>query len=305
MNSVTPLHLQASTAAAAVEQRLIPRLALVLGSGGVKSVAGLGVAQALAEAGQAPDLVVGSSAGAIFGALIARGDTPEQAQRMALSLWSRHITSRHRKRSWLELGVPGLAGFDEHFALRDDRLILERLRQAFGDMHLEELRTPLVVAATCAQSGERVWIRHGRIVDALRATVALPFLFAPWSVQGRLLLDGSVSDPLPLAGAGAAERTLAVGFECPMPRRINRPGRLATRLISALTNNVMHSRIAAADPARCHVMLLEPAERVGLFDTHRMPELVALGHREARAWLARDRGLRPGAPAATGWPVAA
>lgn len=276
-----------------------PRLALVLGSGGVKSIAGLGVAQALAEAGMAPDLVVGCSAGAIFGALVARGDSPAEAQRTATTLWSRHVTSRHRARGWLELGVPGLAGFDERFALRDDRLILQRMRQAFGDMHLEELRTPLAVVATCAQSGERVVVTRGRIVDALRATVALPFLFAPWPVQGRLLMDGSVSDPLPLAVAGHARRTLAVGFECPMPNKVNRPGRLATRLISALTNNVMHSRIAAADPARCHVMLLQPAERVGLFDTHRMPELVQLGHREASAWLARAGA----APAR--WPAAA
>jgi NTE family protein len=264
-----------------------PRLALVIGSGGVKSIAGLGVARALAAAGQRPELVVGSSAGAIFGAFIARGDGFDEAQRTATTLWSRELTSRHRMRSWVELGVPGLAGFDERFALRDDRLILERMQRAFGDIHLEELATPLAVVATCAASGSRVVIRRGRLVDALRATVALPFLFAPWPVEGRLLLDGSLCDPLPLgvAAEAGAQRTVAVGFDCPMPTRINRPGRLATRVISALTNNVMHAHIAAADPLRNHVMLLQPATRVGLFDTHRMAELVALGESQARAWI--------------------
>jgi NTE family protein len=273
----------------------VPQLALVLGSGGVKSIAGLGLAQALHAQGLHPELIVGSSAGAVFGALIARGDRTEDATQTATRLWSRDITGRHRKRGWAQLAAPHLAGFDEHFCLRDDSLINARLQQAFGEQRLEELATPLVVAATDARTGESVLIREGRIVDALRATVALPFLFAPWHVQGRLLMDGSVSDPLPLHAAAHAHTTVALGFECPMPRRVDSPSRLATRLLSALTNNVMHARIAAAHAAgengRCHVLLPQPERRVGLFDTHEMPAMVALGYRHgvqaAAALLAR------------------
>lgn len=263
-----------------------PRLALVLGSGGVKSIAGLGLAQALQAQGLRPDLIVGSSAGAVFGALIARGDRAEDAVQTATRLWSRDITGRHRKRGWAALAAPRLAGFDEHFSLRDDSLINERLRQAFGDQRLEDLATPLQVVATDARSGASVLIQQGRIVDALRATVALPFLFAPWPIDGRLLIDGSVSDPLPLAAAAHAETTVALGFECPMPRRVDRASRLATRLLSALTNNLMHARMAAADASRCHVLLLQPEARVGLFDTHAMPAMVALGHRHGVALAA-------------------
>ena len=264
-----------------------PQLALVLGSGGVKSIAGLGLAQALQAQGLHPDLIVGSSAGAVFGALIARGDRAEDAIETATRLWSRDITGRHRKRGWAQLAAPRVTGFDEHFCLRDDSLINARLQQAFGEQRLEELATPLHVVATDARSGESVLLREGRIVDALRATVALPFLFSPWLVDGRLLMDGSVSDPLPLRAAAHAHTTVAMGFECPMPRRVDRPSRLATRLLSALTNNVMHAHIAAANASgkgsRCHVLLLQPEHRVGLFDTHEMPALVALGHRHGVA----------------------
>jgi NTE family protein len=274
----------------------VPRLALVLGSGGVKSIAGLGVAQALAEHALKPDLIVGSSAGAVFGALIARGDSAEDAVQTATRLWSREITGRHRKRGWAEMAAPRLAGFDEHFSLRDDSLILQRMQQAFGDQRLEDLATPLHVVATDARSGVAVVITRGRIVDALRATVALPFLFAPWEIDGRLLMDGSVADPLPLGVAAHAQATVAMGFECPMPRHVDRPSRLATRLLSALTNNVMHARIAAADPARCHVLLLQPERRVGLFDTHEMPALVALGRRHGQPLAARLATSRTGVP---------
>jgi NTE family protein len=261
-----------------VAHRATSRLALVLGSGGVKSIAGLGVAQALEAHSLKPDLVVGSSAGAIFGALIARGDRATDAMAIALRLWSREVTSRRRMRAYAELALPGLAGFGEDFALRDDSLMLERLHQAFGESRLEDLPVPFHVAATDASTGQAVLIRRGRIVDALRATVALPFLFAPWPVEGRLLMDGSVADPLPLAAAAHAQTTVAVGFECPMPQHVNSASRLATRVASALTNNLMHASIAAAHPQRCHVLLPRPARRVGLFDTQAMPELVALGH---------------------------
>jgi NTE family protein len=270
--------------------RPLPRLALVLGSGGVKSSAGLGVARVLEQAG------------AVFGALVALGRGVDHAQRIATTLWSPEITGRPRRRGWLELGAPRMAGFDEHFALRDDGAILERMHSAFGDRHLEELAIPMSVVATCARSGERVVLTEGRVVDALRATVALPMLFAPWPVQGRLLMDGSVCDPLPLDAAIHAQRTLAVGFECPMPKRIDRPGRMVARIASALTNNVLHARIAAADPARCHVMLLEPEKRVGLFDTERMPELVALGEMKARQWL--ESGAPAGGQVPTIQPLA-
>jgi NTE family protein len=257
--------------------RPAPQLALVLGSGGVKSIAGLGLLQALQQHQLQPDLLVGCSAGAVFAAFVAQGNSVQQAVQLASRLWSRDITSKHRHRAWGQMVAPALTGFDEQFALRDDSLILDRMQQAFGDQLLQDLPLPLHVVATCAQTGQAVVITQGRVVDALRATVALPFLFAPWPVNNRLLMDGSMADPLPLAAAAHARHTVALGFECPMPKRMTGPGRLATRVVSALTNNLMHARIAAADPQRCHVLLPVLERRVGLFDTHEMPALVALG----------------------------
>ncbi len=97
-----------------------PRLALVLGSGGVRSVAALGIAGVLASEGLAPDLVVGCSSGALFGACIAAGMTSAQGLEAATTLWSQEVTEKRRWQAYAQLVMPKLLGFDAE--LRDARL---------------------------------------------------------------------------------------------------------------------------------------------------------------------------------------
>ena len=264
---------------------------LVLGSGGVKSIAGLGALQVLEDAGLRPAAVAGCSAGALFGALIAAGHASQQAIGMATRLWSREITSRRRHRALLQVALPRLAGFGDDFALRDDSLILQRLQQAFGDARIEDLALPLRIHATDAVSGAAVVLQQGNLVQALRASIALPFLFAPQPWQGRLLVDGSLSDPLPVADTPAQHISVALGFQVPVPQRAHSASRLATRVTAALSNNLLHARLAVADPQRLVLMLPELPRRIGLFDTEAMPELIAIGRAAAQAALPRLRQL--------------
>ena len=167
---------------------------LVLGSGGVKSIAGLGALQVLEDAGLRPAAVAGCSAGALFGALIAAGHASQQAIGMATRLWSREITSRRRHRALLQVALPRLAGFGDDFALRDDSLILQRLQQAFGDARIEDLALPLRIHATDAVSGAAVVLQQGNLVQALRASIALPFkLMLFVLVDGWQLLIGALA----------------------------------------------------------------------------------------------------------------
>lgn len=269
---------------------------LVLGSGGVKSVAGLGVAEVLQREGLQPAAVAGCSAGAVFGALLAMGCRAPEAIRLATQLWSREITSHRRHRALLELALPGLMRFGDDFALRDDRLIRERLRLAFGESRLEQLATPMHVQATDALSGEGVALRNGSVVDALRASVALPFLFAPQPWGERLLVDGSLSQPVPVAAAEPSHVVLALGFRVPFPQRASSASRLATRVTAALSNNLLDAQLANADPHRLVLMVPALERRVGLFDTEAMPYLLDLGRQAAEAALPRLRlllGQRP------------
>lgn len=263
----------------------------VLGSGGVKSIAGLGAMAVFEREGLKPAAVAGCSAGAIFGAAIATGLPMREATRMATSLWTSEITGRRRHRALLEIALPRWAGFGEGFALRDDRAIRQRLHAAFGTVHIESLPLPLRIQATDAANGASVVLQRGRLDEALRASVALPFLFAPQRIDGRLLVDGSLSDPLPIGGGPAEQVTVALGFRVPFPRSASSATRLATRVTAALSNNLLEARLAAAVRSRLVLMLPETDRRVGLFDTAAMPYLLDLGRRAAEAALPRLHAL--------------
>jgi NTE family protein len=264
-----------------------PRLALVLGSGGVRSIAALGIAEVLATEGIRPDLIVGCSSGALFGATLALGLSSREALDTATSLWSADLTQQHRWRAYAQLLAPKWFGFDAGFALRDDQRIEQRLRRAFGTLRLEDLPTPLRVVATEAASGERVVLRHGALVQALRASIALPLIFPSIEVDGRRLVDGVVSDPLPVAVASEAAVVLTLGFRGSMPRRIDRASRLFAQASTALINNLQQARVDAARSAGQRLLEIELGldRHVGLWETRAMPYLFEAGRRAARAQM--------------------
>jgi NTE family protein len=264
-----------------------PQLALVLGSGGVRSIAALGMVEVLAREGIAPDLIVGCSAGALFGALISMGHAAPKAVEIATGLWTAELTRQHRWNAIPKMVWPRWGGFDADFSMRDDRLILSRLCDAFGATRLEELELPLRVTATDSQTGDSKVICSGRMVDALRASIAMPFMFAPQLIDGRRVIDGFVSDPLPVSAASDAHAVIALGFEAPMPKRIDGPSRLLAQITSSMTNNLMQARLAAAKASGMRLLHIAPVleRRVGLFDTGAMPYLVEQGRLATQARL--------------------
>ena len=275
-----------------------PRFAIVLGSGGVRSIAALGMVEVLQREGLVPDLIVGCSAGAMFGALIAAGHDADEAVRIATTLWSADVTRQRRWGAIPQMLWPLLGRFDADFALRDDSLVMQRLQQAFGDVPIEALPMALRVTSTDAATGERVVLRSGSLVQALRASIALPFMFKPALIGGRRLIDGFVADPLPVSAATDAHAVLALGFESPMPYRVDGPSRMLAQVTSALTNNLMQARLAEASAGGARLLSLVPRleRRVGLFDTAAMPYLVEVGRHATEAALPAIRALLHRAP---------
>jgi NTE family protein len=262
-------------------------LALVLGSGGVRSIAAIGIAGRLAREGIRPDLVAGCSSGALFGAQIAMGMEGDEALRAATALWSPELTQQRRWRSYLQVIAPSLAGFGTGFAMRDDALIAQRVQAAFGDARLESLPTPLRVAATNAADGKPVVLTTGRVAHAVRASMALPIIFPSVEIDGRRLVDGVISDPLPLAAAADARVVITLGFAGAMPRRIDRLSRMVAQTSTTLINNLMDARIAVARASgqRLISIDLQLDQHVGLWDTSAMPYLFDAG------WRACEREL--------------
>ena len=275
-----------------------PHLALVLGSGGVRSVAALGIADVLVNAGLEPDLVVGCSSGALFGACIAMGMTGEQGLAAARHLWSAELTQQKRWSAYLELLAPRFMGFDASFSLRDARLIRARVERAFGDALLEDLAIPLRVVATNAATGDSVVLSHGRVADAVRASMALPIVFPSVEIGGRRLSDGVISDPLPVSAARDADAVITLGFRGAMPRRIDRPSRLVAQVTTAMINNLQQARVDAARAAgqRMIDIELDIDRRIGLWDTAAMPRIFEVGQRAAAEQLPAIRRLLDAPP---------
>lgn len=272
------------------------RLALVLGSGGVRSVAALGIVDVLARHGIRPDLIVGCSSGALFGAVAASAMPPAEGLALARRLWSQDLTEQRNWRAYLQLLMPRWARFDADFALRDSTRIAQRIEAAFGTRRIQDLPVALRIAATDATTGEPVMLSHGPLVPALRASMAVPMLFAPVHLDGQRLVDGVASDPLPVAAALDARIVLTLGFTGRLPRRIDRPSRLVAQVSTAVLNNLMRARLetAAARGQRLLPFELSLQRQIGLWQTDAMPELFEAGQRAAQARLREIETLLAG-----------
>jgi NTE family protein len=272
-----------------------PRLALVIGSGGVRGASAIGVVDVLARAGLRPDLLVGCSSGAVFGAGLALGLSSEDLVRLVTTLWSQELTQRRHWHAYAQLLAPRLARFDANFALRSERPIVQRLEEAFGDLKLEDLRLPLRVAATVAATGAPVVLSRGSVVRSVQASMAVPFLWPSVEIDGERLVDGALSDPLPVAAASDALVVLALGFPGDMPRSLRRPASLVAQVSTALINNLQQARVDAAHARGQTLIELDPVwpRRIGLWETQALPLAFEAGRSAALAALpAIERTLR-------------
>ena len=179
----------------------------------------------------------------------------------------------------------------------------------FGDRRIEDTPIPLHITATDFANGDLVEIASGSIVDAIRASLALPLAFAPVRHDGRLLVDGYLADPLPLSVAmkHGSRVIVGVGFESPFQENVRSAGRFAFQLSAILSNNLLKSRVAFHSIAHHSEMIMilpEFKQRVRLFDTAKVPYIVDEGEQATlqqlpylRELLAAERRQSELAPA--------
>ncbi len=300
---------EATTAAKPKPPR--PCIGLALGGGAARGFAHVGVIRTLMANGIEPDVIVGTSIGAVVGGCYAAG------QLDAFEQWGRSLTKRGVL-GYLDisLGGSGLIGGDR---------LATRLEQAIGDRRIEDLPGRFAAIATELGTGHEIWLTHGRLVEALRASYALPGIFTPIHVGGRWLVDGALVNPVPVAAARAlgARLVIAVNVNADLlgrgstiashgsdeadeaarreaqalrerrslrdmfsPERLIRrhflgatPGRpnISSVMIDAF--NIMQDRVTrsrlAGDPP--DVLISPRLGAVGLFDFHRAKEAIAIG----------------------------
>jgi len=167
-----------------------PKVALVLGSGAARGWAHIGVIHELAAMGIKPDLVVGSSVGAVVGGAYASGN---------LESFEEWISDLGRVDIIRLLDAKMTGG-----GFLQGKSLMNAIGKQIGDPKIEDLEIPFACVATELGSGRELWLREGSLLDACRASIALPGMFAPsLDAEGRLLVDGGVVNPVPVSLARA------------------------------------------------------------------------------------------------------
>jgi NTE family protein len=180
--------------------RRTPRIALVLGGGAARGFSHIGVIRALQSHGIRPDVVVGTSIGAVVGGAFVAGHLD------GFESWARGLRARSVF-GYLDIQLNGSG-------LIGGRKLAAKLRDAFGPTRIEDLSTPFAVVATEIRTGHEVWLTRGRMVDAICASYALPGIFTPVLIGERWLVDGALVNPVPVSAARAlgAEIVIAVSL---------------------------------------------------------------------------------------------
>ncbi|HEX6997213.1 MAG TPA: patatin-like phospholipase RssA [Gammaproteobacteria bacterium] len=281
-----------------------PRIGLVLGSGAARGWAHIGVIRTLERAGIRPDIVCGTSVGALVGAAYA-ADTLERFEEWVLSMrWSDVI-------SFMDVRLSG--------GLLEGRRLMAHIRRMLEDRPIEELRMPFGAVATTLHTGAEVWLRSGSTLEAVRASFAMPGLFTPVQRDGVVLVDGALVNPVPvsLARSMGADVVIAVdlssdmlsrhlavhvepeasnGYVSGLMRKVNLSGfwpapdapRTPSMMsVIASSLDIMLVRITrsrmAGDPP--DVTVAPRLAHLGLLDFHRAEEAVQEGERAAAAAL--------------------
>lgn len=273
-----------------------PRVAVVIGSGAVKCAAALGLRKVLEGEGIPIDLLVGCSGGSLYAATMALGVPLDAAIANTRALWNRRITAKRNWRALLGAAMPGVFGFDERFGMVDDGPMLAALRSVFGDTSFADARIPLRILAADFRDGEPVVLAEGRLLDALRASIAIPFIWAPWQVGDRLLMDGSAADPMPVDVAikDGYEIIIAMGFDTPLPRKVRSLSRFAFHVNGIMTNNLYRANYAFHNIAHhAEIITLTPQfdRPITLFDTDQIPYVIEQGERAATEYAPYLRTL--------------
>lgn len=238
----------------------------VLSGGGVRGAAHFGVLRAFAQAGIFPKAISGTSAGALAGAFIADGYTPEEA----VELLREAVRGIHliRRPAWASKRI---AGF---------------LKQHLRHQRFEDLLLPLHVSATDLENGGQRIFSTGELIPALMASCAIPLLFPPVLVNGGYHVDGGLSNNLPVEPfLQERDRVIAVHVN-PLPPFI--PGR---RSVLRTMDRIWHlnfREMVMRSAQDCH-LFIEPPElaRFGMFEVGKLNVIDGIGYQWARDLLER------------------
>jgi len=183
-----------------------PRIGLALGSGSARGWAHIGVIRAIEERGIKPEVVCGTSIGALVGAAYAAGEL-ERLERWVSGL------------GWGD--VLKLVDVTWRGGLIRGQRLFDFFRSHFADRNIESLGLTYAAVATELSTGREVWLREGSVLDAVRASIAIPGIFAPMSRGGEMLVDGGLVNPVPVTLCRALGAEIVIAVDLAWAKRVH------------------------------------------------------------------------------------
>jgi NTE family protein len=278
------------------------RIGVALGGGGARGWAHIGVLRTLIKAGLEPDVIAGTSSGAIVGGAYAAGRLDE------LEAFARSID---RRSIWRLVDVNlGKGG-----GLVTGERVANKLTEIIGTHQIENLKKKFAAVATELPAGHEVWLETGDLIKAMRASYAMPGIFVPSPNEGRPLIDGGIANPVPVSACRAMGANVVIAVPLPAshtpaerfarqtpeaelsawkkataafrePERFvarqlfgDEPGALTTASVSVAALNILLDRMTrvrlASDPP--DVTVTSEIGRIALLEFDRAEEAIAIG----------------------------
>ncbi|MCP1480217.1 patatin-like phospholipase family protein [Pseudomonas chlororaphis] len=294
-----------------------PKIGLVLSGGAARGLSHIGVLKALEEQGVKIDAIAGTSMGAVIGGLYASGYKIEELEKLALGIdWQQALSDAppredipfRRKQDDRDFLVKQKLSFRDDGSLglplgviqgQNLALLLESmLAHASDTRDFDKLPIPFRAVATDIASGEKVVFRKGHLPRVIRASMSIPAVFAPVEMDGRLLVDGGMTDNIPLDVARDMGVDIAIVVDIGTPLRSRQ--QLAT-VVDVLNQSItlMTRRNSEEQLATLHkndVLIQPPLASFGVTDFGRAQEMIDAGYRATRILDARLAPLRRAEP---------
>jgi len=247
------------------------RLGLALSGGATRGFAHIGVLRALEENGIRPDFLSGTSIGAFAAALYAFGVPLPEIRSVAQGMTPVSVSKLKLSR----------------YALFSNEELARLIQSKIGKARMEDARIPLAIIAVDIGTGEKVVLREGEVAPAVMASNAVPGIYRPVIIDGRMLVDGGIMEDVPLSPLGPMGADTIVAVNLSANRRYRQPEDIIDILLNAFD-------LAIDEDTKMHVkaadVLIEP--RLSDFrsmDVSQIDELIAEGHRAAAASVGKIR----------------
>jgi NTE family protein len=264
--------------------REAPKIGVVLGTGGIKAMAGMALFEFFEEQKLPVDLMVGCSGGALACASIGMGYSPADVREMGLERLQKKLFTKIDRRALLGVFNSNLGTFDKTSGVIKPQGWQQALRDFFGDKRVEELRPRTLIQTTDVDTGEGVVLTRGPVAEAVYASCAFFPAFPPARIDGRYLGDGIYSAPVPVMEAIKRNMDVIIaldfkekvkaqpkGFFSCFYRHIDNTMRALTRSQMFLSIGMHHHEIVIIEVNFEHT--------INPWDVHELPAIIEAGQK--------------------------